>query len=201
MAGDAAGLLAALGIDRAHVVGASMGGMIAQALAIAHPERVLSLCSIMSTTGDPAVGMPTPEALEVLLSPAPRDRDGYIERQLAISKVIGSPGYPHDEERIRKRAARAFDRSFRPDGVLRQVLAIISSPDRTEDLRHLRIPTLVIHGEQDPLVALSGGLATAEAIPGSRLIKMPGMGHDLPPELWSEVVTAITGNAGVGAVR
>lgn len=195
MAEDTAGLLEGLGVDAAHVVGVSMGGMIAQALAIAHPERVLSLCSIMSTTGDPDVGQPTSEALGALLAAAPRDRDGYIERQIAISKVIGSPGFPYDEERIRKKAARAFDRSFRPDGVVRQVLAILASPDRTEGLAHVVVPTLVIHGEEDPLIALSGGLATASAVSGSHLVTIPGMGHDLPPEVWLQVVTEIAANA------
>jgi pimeloyl-ACP methyl ester carboxylesterase len=198
MAGDAAGLLEGLGFDRAHVVGVSMGGMIAQALAIAYPERVLTLCSIMSTTGDPEVGTPTPEALQVLLAPSPLDREGYIERQLAISKVIGSPGFPFDEARVTRRAGRAFDRSFRPDGVVRQVLAIVASPDRTEGLRHLETPPLVIHGEDDPLVAVSGGQATAAAVRGSRLMTIPGMGHDLPPEVWPEVVAAIASNAEVG---
>jgi pimeloyl-ACP methyl ester carboxylesterase len=198
MAGDAAGLLEGLGFDRAHIVGVSMGGMIAQALAIAYPERVRTLCSIMSTTGDPEVGTPTPEALQVLLAPSPSDRDGYIERQLAISRVIGSSGFPFDEARVRRRAGRAFDRSFRPDGVVRQVLAIVASPDRTEALGHLEIPTLVIHGEDDPLVALSGGQATAAAVKGSRLMTIPGMGHDLPPEVWPEVVAAIASNAEVG---
>ena len=201
MAGDTAGLLAGLGVDAAHVVGVSMGGMIAQALAIAHPERVLTLCSIMSTTGASDVGTPTSEALQVLLAPAPRDRDAYIERQVAIAKVIGSPGYPYDEARVRRRAGQAFDRSFRPDGVARQVLAILASPDRTEGLGHLEMPTLVIHGEADPLVALSGGLATAAAVRGSRLMTFPGMGHDLPPELWPEVVTAIADNARAGQKR
>ena len=176
-----------------------MGGMIAQALAIAHPEQVESLCSIMSTTGDTEVGTPTPEALAALLAPAPTDRDGYIERQVAIQAAIGSPGFPTDVERTKQRAGRAFDRSFRPDGVVRQVLAIVSSPDRTEALGHLSIPTLVIHGEDDPLVALSGGKATAAAIPGSRLITIPGMGHDLPKEIWPRVVSEISRNAGVGA--
>jgi pimeloyl-ACP methyl ester carboxylesterase len=198
MARDAAGLLEGLGFDRAHVVGVSMGGMIAQALATAYPERVLTLCSIMSTTGDPDVGTSTPEALQVLLVPSPRDREGYIERQLAISKVIGSPGFPFDEARVRRRAGRAFDRSFRPDGVVRQVLAILASPDRTEALGHLEIPTLVIHGEEDPLVSLSGGEATAAAVRRSRLVTIPGMGHDLPPEVWPEVLTAIAANAEVG---
>ena len=153
-----------------------MGGMIAQALAIAHPEQVESLCSIMSTTGDTEVGTPTPEALAALLAPAPTDRDGYIERQVAIQAAIGSPGFPTDVERTKQRAGRAFDRSFRPDGVVRQVLAIVSSPDRTEALGHLSIPTLVIHGEDDPLVALSGGKATAAAIPGLATNHDPGHG-------------------------
>jgi pimeloyl-ACP methyl ester carboxylesterase len=201
MAEDASGLLGALGIDRAHVVGVSMGGMIAQALAIAHPEQVESLCSIMSTTGATDVGTPTTEALRVLLAPSPTDRDRYIDRQVAIQAAIGSPGFPTDVERTKQRAGRAFDRRFRPDGVVRQVLAIVSSPDRTEALGHLSIPTLVIHGEDDALVAVSGGRATAAAMPGSRLITIPGMGHDLPKEIWPRVVNEISRNAGVGASR
>lgn len=196
MATDTAGLLTGLGIDNAHVVGVSMGGMIAQQLAISYPELVLSLCSIMST---PSLDQsePTPEAMAVLLTPPPADRDGYIERQVAIAKVIGSPGFAFDEPRIRRRAAQAFDRSFRPDGVVRQAQAIVASPDRTDGLHELAISTLVVHGDEDPLIPVSGGLATAAAVTGARLLRIPGMGHDLPTEVWPQVVAAIAANAGV----
>ncbi|MGO9343784.1 MAG: alpha/beta fold hydrolase [Acidimicrobiales bacterium] len=195
MAGDAAGLLGAVGIDAAHVVGVSMGGMIAQQLAISHPEKVLSLCSIMSMTGAPDAEPPTAEALRVLIAPPPEKRDAYIDNQVEVWKVIGSPGFPFDEGRIRRRAAAGYDRSFRPAGVGRQLLGILASPDRTEALGGVKVPTLVIHGEEDPLVRLSGGVATAAAVPGSTLVRVPGMGHDLPPEVWRQVVAAIADNA------
>lgn len=195
MAGDAAGLLGALGIGAAHVVGVSMGGMIAQQLAISHPERVLSLCSIMSMTGAPDSEPPSADALRVLIAPPPEARDEYVENQLEVWKVIGSPGFPFDEARIKSKSLAAYDRSFRPAGVGRQLLAILASPDRTAALGNLRVPTLVIHGEKDPLVRLSGGVATAAAVPGSTMMRVPGMGHDLPTEVWSDVVTAIADNA------
>jgi pimeloyl-ACP methyl ester carboxylesterase len=195
MADDAAGLLGALRIAAVHVLGVSMGGMIAQQIAISHPERVLTLCSIMSTTGNWQVGLPTPEAMEALLATPPSDRAGYVDAQVEVWKVIGSPGFPFDEKRIRDKAEAAYDRSFRPDGVGRQLSAILASPERTEALGKLRMPTLVIHGEGDSLVTPSGGVATHEAIPGSKLLMIPGMGHDLPPEVWEEVVAAVVENA------
>jgi len=195
MADDTAGLLWALGVGAAHVMGVSMGGMIAQQLVISHPELVLSLCSIMSTTGARDVGLPSPAALQVLLDKPPRTRAEYIDNEVRIWKVISSPGFPFDEERIRRKAARAFDRSFRPDGVGRQLMAIVASPDRTEALHDVGVPTVVIHGDGDPLVDPSGGVATATAVPGSRFLAIPGMGHDLPPEVWDEVTGAIAENA------
>ncbi len=186
MADDAAGLLDALGISSAHVLGASMGGMIAQSLAIRHPGRVRTLVSVMSTTGDPSVGQPHPEALELLLLPPPADREAAIEQSLKTWKVIGSPGFPLHEDRIRASAGAAYDRAFHPAGSARQIVAIVASPDRTPDLAKVEIPTLVIHGESDPLVDPSGGRATAAAVPGARLWTIPGMGHDLPPELFGE---------------
>jgi pimeloyl-ACP methyl ester carboxylesterase len=174
-----------------------MGGMIAQQLAVSHPGRVLSLCSIMSMTGSPHSEPPSDAALHVLIAPPPDTRDEYVENQVEVWKVIGSPGFPFDEPRIRSRALAAYDRSFRPAGVGRQLLAILASPDRTEALGHLSMPALVIHGEEDPLVRLSGGIATAAAIPGSTLMRVPGMGHDLPTEVWGDVVVAIAQNAGV----
>jgi pimeloyl-ACP methyl ester carboxylesterase len=184
MARDAAGLLDALNLESAHVVGASMGGMIAQALAIEHPGRVRTLTSIMSTTGDPSVGGPSQEALGVLLAPPARDRAEAIERTVSTYRVIGSPGYEFDEPALRERAGRAFDRAYDPAGVGRQLLAVLASGDRTPRLRELRVPTLVIHGADDPLVAVSGGRATAAAIPGAELLELDGMGHDLPQALW-----------------
>ena len=194
MADDAAGLLDALGIKAAHVVGVSMGGMIAQALAIHHPDRVLSLTSIMSTTGNPEVGQPRPEAIPALISPAPDDRDGFIEYQAGLFKLIGSPAYPADPERLRGLIARSYDRMNYPIGFMRQLAGVVASPDRTEALGSVQAPTLVIHGEDDPLIGVSGGEATANAVPGAKLLKIPGMGHDLPPELWPQFVDAIVEN-------
>lgn len=197
MADDAAGLLTELGIDRAHVVGASLGGMITQALAIHHHDRFLSACSIMSTTGDRTVGAPTGEAISALLRPIATSREEAIEASVAGSKVIGSPAYPADEQVLRTRAAAAYDRSYCPEGTARQLAAILASPDRTEGLHGVELPFLVLHGEADPLVTLSGGQATAEAVPGAKLITYPGMGHDLPEILWSEITDAIAANTGL----
>jgi pimeloyl-ACP methyl ester carboxylesterase len=192
MSRDTVGLLDALRLTSAHVVGASMGGMIAQSMAIDYPERVCSLTSIMSTTGDPSVGQPTAEATAVLLAPRPRDREGAIERVVANYRVIGSPGFEFDEAGLRERTARSYDRANDPAGVLRQLAAVRASGDRTAELRSLRVPTLVLHGVEDPLATLSGGLATARAIKGSELITFDGMGHDLPRELWPQIIEAIT---------
>jgi pimeloyl-ACP methyl ester carboxylesterase len=195
MADDAAALLKELGVAKAHVVGASMGGMITQALVINHADRFLSACSIMSTTGDRSVGSPTGEAMTALLRPVATTRDEAIEASLEASLVIGSPGYPADESILRQRAADAYDRSYCPEGTARQLAAILASPDRTAGLRGVRMPFLVIHGEADPLVSLSGGEATAAAVPGSKLMTIPGMGHDLPEALWGTVTDAIVANA------
>jgi pimeloyl-ACP methyl ester carboxylesterase len=201
MAADTTGLLDSLGIEKAHVVGVSMGGMIAQVVTIDHPERVLSLASIMSTTGDPNVGAPTPEAMAVLMRPPPQERDEVIGREVDTTKTIGSPGFPFDEERTRRRAAAAYDRSFYPQGVARQVAAVVSASDRTERLSHIDVPTVVIHGTADPLVTPSGGEATAKAIPGAELIMVEGMGHELPPGSWPTVVDAVVANASKAARR
>jgi pimeloyl-ACP methyl ester carboxylesterase len=195
MADDAAGLLDHLEIEAAHVVGASMGGMIAQTLAVRHPDRVLSLVSIMSTTGHRRVGQPKRALLPILLRRPVADRARNIERAVRIWRAIGSPGYPLDEERIRRVAEKSYDRSFHPAGTARQLMAIIASGDRTEALRTIRAPTLVIHGEADPLVRPSGGKATARAIPGAELMLIPGMGHDLPRALWPRIADAIVRNA------
>lgn len=195
MAQDSAGLLDALDVDRAHVVGASMGGMIAQALAIHHPDRVASVCSIMSTTGARDVGQPSQEAMTVLLRPPAATKEEYLEGSLAAAKVIGSPGFPFHEDRIRARAERSWERGYYPEGVGRQLAAILVSPDRTPALASVTAPTLVVHGDADPLVSPSGGEATAKAVPGAELLMVPGMGHDLPPEAWPTVVDAIVANA------
>jgi len=191
MARDAVGLLDALDVESAHVVGASMGGMIAQTLAIERPERIRTLTSIMSTTGDPSVGGASEEAFGVLLAPPARDRAEAIERTVATYRVIGSPAYELDEPALRERAGLSFDRGYDPAGVARQLVAILASGDRTERLRRLRLPTLVIHGTEDPLVRVSGGRATATAIPGAELLELDGMGHDLPRALWPEIVDRI----------
>jgi pimeloyl-ACP methyl ester carboxylesterase len=191
MAVDGIGVLDALGIERAHVVGASMGGMIAQCIAIAYPQRVISLTSIMSTTGDADVGQPSPEVLPMLLAPPVTERDAVIAQSVAGSKVIGSPEH-FDEDEATERAAAAFDRCYYPRGVGNQLLAIVSSPSRSDDLARLDIPTVVIHGTDDPLVDPSGGERTAAVIPGAELIMLEGMGHDLPKYYWPQVIEAIT---------
>jgi pimeloyl-ACP methyl ester carboxylesterase len=195
MANDSAGLLDALGIERAHVVGASMGGMIAQLLALRYPERVLSLCSIMSTTGERAVGQPLEAGLAVLFTPPPAERDAYADYYVQMARGIGSPRYPAEEDELRRRAVELRDRAFDPTGIGRQLVAILASPDRTERLRELRVPTLVIHGEDDPLVTVSGGYATARAVPDAELVVIEGMGHDLPRQLWPRLADAIASNA------
>ena len=195
MTEDSVGLLDHLEIDAAHVAGASMGGMIAQTMAIRHPDRVLSVCSIMSTTGDPTVGQAQPEAVAVLLTPVPPDRDSYVEFHIKAFKTIGSPGFPFDEEFLRWRAEATYDRSYYPDGFKRQLLAIIASGDRTKALAQVSVPTVVIHGTDDPLITVSGGEATARAIPGAELVLIGGMGHDLPSGAWQQIIDAIVGNA------
>jgi pimeloyl-ACP methyl ester carboxylesterase len=194
MAADTAGLLGALGIESAHVVGASMGGMIAQTMAIEHPARLRSLTSIMSTTGNAEVSQPSPEAGQVLLAPPAKTREEVLERAVATSRVIGSPGFELDEAEVRERAGLAFDRAYDPPGLARQLLAVWASGDRTERLAAVRAPTLVIHGAQDPLTPLAAGRATAAAIPGARLEVIDGMGHDLPRELWPRIVDLISGH-------
>jgi pimeloyl-ACP methyl ester carboxylesterase len=200
MAADTAGLLEFLRVEAAHLVGASLGGMVAQTLAIEHPERVLSLTSMMSTTGEREVGQPHPEAIPNLLTRPPADREGMAEFAVGTFRVIGSPGFEADEEALRARARASFDRGFNPDGTGRQLMAVMASGDRTEALRKLDVPTLVIHGTDDALIDVSGGKATAAAIPGARLELIEGMGHDLPRALWPQLVGWIVENAaGAGA--
>lgn len=192
MAADGIGLLDQLDIARAHVVGASMGGMIVQTMAIEHPDRLLSMTSIMSTVGDPEYGGSDPDAIEVLLTPPPADREGVITRSLDMA-VWSSKRY-FDAEATQRMAAFHYDRSFYPSGAPRQLAAIYASGDRSEALRSVRVPTLVIHGLDDTLIKPSGGRRTAELIPGAHLLEVADMGHDLPEPLWPMLTAAITGH-------
>jgi pimeloyl-ACP methyl ester carboxylesterase len=195
MAEDASELLARLELAPAHVIGASMGGMIAQTLAARHPERVRSLVSIMSNTGNRFGGQPSPRLYPVLLRRAPRERDAFIRHMEGVFAAIGSRGLPRDPEDIRTLAGVSYDRDHDPGGPPRQLAAIIASGDRTAELRGIHKPTLVIHGSADPLVAPSGGRATARAIPGARLLSIEKMGHDLPRVLWPQLIEAIAEHA------
>lgn len=199
LAADAAGLLAHLGIERAPVVGASMGGMIAQLMAINHPERVGSLVSIMSTTGSRRVGNPTPGMLRRLLRRPAADREGYIAEMIETLQAIGSRTYRADPAQLRRLVEESYERGYHPAGTARQLAAINSGANRTAQLRTLRIPATVIHGLEDPLITPSGGRATARAIPGSSLLMLAGMGHDLPRPLWPLIVAAIVHTAAAGA--
>ncbi len=193
MADDAVGLLDALGIEKAHICGASMGGMIVQEIAINHPSRVLSLTSIMSTTGAPGLPPAKPQAMQILMKPAPQEREASIEASIEAGRVLyGS--FPYDEEKARKLAGINYDRSFYPQGMGRQMLAIMASGDRTEKLASVKVPTLVMHGKDDPLVLVECGIATSEAIPGSELLLIEKMGHSTPPEAWPQIVNAIVSN-------
>lgn len=197
MAGDGFAVLDEIGIERAHVAGMSMGGMIVQRMTIDRPERVLSMTSIMSTTGAPNVGGATPEAGRVLVTAAPEDRAGYIEHTVASRRVTSGAHFSADYWRTQ--AGRLYDRMFHPAGSAFQLAAVAADGDRTADLAAVAIPSLVIHGRMDPLIALSGGEATAAAIDGSRLVVIDEMGHDLPPEIWDRVAAAIATVAGLDA--
>lgn len=184
MADDAAGLLDALDIPNAHIVGASMGGFIGQTLAIRHPDRVRSLTLVMTSTGSRRVGQASPRILRRMATRAPApNREAAIAESVATYRLIGSPDHL-DEDLVRELAGRSYDRAYDPAGTQRQLAAIVSQPNRTRDLRRIRVPTLVVHGLDDPLVAASGGLAIARAIPGATFIGHEGMGHDLPRTLW-----------------
>ncbi|MBB4662317.1 alpha/beta fold hydrolase [Conexibacter arvalis] len=191
MAADTAGLLDALGLDSAHVAGASMGGMIAQTLAAEHPRRVRSLVSIMSNTGSRWHGQPALKTYPVLLKRPARDLDAYLAQQVLVHGAVGSPGLPADDPLFLEIARRSYGRNPDLTGTGRQLAAILASGDRTRQLHRISAPTLVIHGDRDRMIALSGGRATARAIPGAELHVIPGMGHDLPRENWPEVIDSI----------
>lgn len=201
LAEDAFGLLDHLGIQQANLTGVSMGGMIAQTMAIAHPERVLSMTSIMSSTGKRTVGWQSPKVIPAMLASAGRTRDSYIARSLRTQRIIGSPAFPSDQENQRLRAQETYDRGWIASGVARHMLAVLTQPDRTESLGTLDLPVTIIHGSADPLVHKSGGKATADAIPDAELITIDGKGHDLPAQLYDTYVDAIAGTATRASTR
>jgi pimeloyl-ACP methyl ester carboxylesterase len=192
MANDAVGLLDALDIEKAHICGMSMGGMIAQTIAINHPKRVLSLISIYSRTGDPEEPQPKPEAMEFLLTPPPEERDAFIECHMKLFNTISGPGFPYDQEWLRKSVANSYERSFCPQGAARQFVSMMAQKNRKPALESLSTPTLVIHGSDDPLIRVECGKSTAAAIPGAKLMIIEGMGHDLPHGgAWPQIIDAI----------
>ena len=195
MAADGIGVLDHLGIEWAHVVGASMGGMIAQMLVAEHPDRVLSLASIMSNTGSRWKGMPGLRVYPMMLRRPPRDRTQATDRAIDAFRLIGSPGFPFDEDEMRRLADLSYERGHDPAGTGRQLMAILAGGDRTRKLRTIRVPTVVIHGTKDRMVRPSGGRATAAAIPGAQLVWIRGMGHDLPRAAWDRMLDAIATNA------
>lgn len=195
MADDAVGLLHALGIAKAHVCGASMGGMIAQVIAYRHAKQVLSLTSIMSTTGNPGIPQGKPDALAAVLAPPPEERGAYIEHNMNVWRAIWSPGFPFEEGRARTFLEKSYDRSCYPQGMARQNMAILANGDRSPQLSSIRVPTLVIHGADDPLIPVEGGRDTARVVPGARLVVINGMGHDMPKGVWAEMVDAISKHA------
>ncbi|MCR6734943.1 MAG: alpha/beta fold hydrolase [Afipia sp.] len=200
MANDVAGLLDTLGVNAAHIVGASMGGAIAQELAMQHPGRVLSLTSIMATTGNPKLPNPTHEAMAILLAPPPKTKEEYMARFPATWKVLRGGSFPLDEAKDRERAERTYARGLNPAGVGRQLRAILASGSRKERLASVKAPTLVIHGTIDPLVKVEAGKDTAASIPGAKLLLIDGMGHALPIPMWPTIIGAIAEHA-QGAAR
>ena len=202
MAADAVRLMDALKLENAHVCGLSMGGMIAQVMALEYPQRVTSLISMESSTGDPTLPSADPQAMEAMLSPPPQDRAGYIQHAVEVFRAFSGGSDKFDETLEKELSANAYDRSFYPAGFVRQLAAILASGDRTESLASVTAPTLVIHGANDPLVPLAHGRATARAIPGAKLLVIEGLGHGIAyPTLWDEIVDAITQHTSTAASR
>ena len=195
MAADTVGLLDALKIDSAHIVGVSMGGMIAQTIAIHHPERIRTLTSIMSSTGDPKLPPPKPKAASILVTTPPADRAKYIEYSVELCRILHSTKFRFDEAYIRDRSGCAYDRSYYPAGTARQLAAILASGSRKEALKLVNVPTLIIHGDADPLIPVECGIDTANTIPGAELLIIEGMGHSIPFEVAPKVIRTITRHA------
>jgi len=192
MAEDSVGLLDALGIEKVHICGISMGGLVAQVISYRHPKHVLSLTSIMSSTGNPDLPKGKPDAIAAVVAPAPEEREAYVEHNVNIWRRIWSPGFPFEERRVRTVIEKSYDRSYYPQGIARQYTAILASGDRRPLLSSIKIPALVIHGADDPLIPVEGGKDTARVIPGASLLIINGMGHDMPKGVWAEIVDAIS---------
>ena len=192
MAADAVGLLNALDIQKAHICGSSMGGEIAQIISYRYPEHVLSLTSIMSSTGNPKLPQMKPEVLAAVFKPVPGEREAYIEHNVNLWRTLWSPGFPFDEKRLRRVLAEGYDRSYYPPGMIRQSLAVLKNGYRKSSIASIKAPTLVIHGDGDPLMAVEGGKETAQLIPGAKLLIINGMGHDMPKEAWPKIIDAIS---------
>ncbi|NTV13304.1 MAG: alpha/beta hydrolase [Desulfobulbaceae bacterium] len=194
MADDAVALLDALGLDKAHICGASVGGMIAQVISYRHPERVLSLTSIMSSTGNPELPQIKPEILAEVYKPVPDGREAYIEHNVNMWRKLWSPGFPFDEGRLRTLMAESYDRSYYPQGMARQSAAALVHGYRKSSIASIKTPTLVIHGDKDPFMSVEGGRETAQLIPGATLLIIDGMGHDMPKEVWPTIIDAMSSN-------
>jgi pimeloyl-ACP methyl ester carboxylesterase len=194
MADDAVGLLDFLKIEEAHILGASLGSMIAQVVAYRHPSRVSSLILIMGTTSNPDLPEGKPETIQLLMTPMPAERESYIEESVKRGKVLYGSGFPYDEELRRKLAEEAYDRCYYPDGQARQLVAGLVNGDRRDRIKKINVPTLVIHGEEDPLFSVECGIDLSENIPGAKLLIINGMGHSLPPETWPEIINAVVNN-------
>lgn len=192
MADDCVGLLDALQIEKAHICGASMGGMIAQVVACRHPGRTLSLTSIMSNTGNPQTTQGNPEAIQAAVAPPPTERNAYVAHNLRVWKKIWSAGFPFEEERARAFLEKSYDRAYCPDGAVRQNLALLARGDRRPALSALKTPTLIIHGSADPLIPIEAGRETAQVIPNAKFLAIDGMGHDLPTGAWPQIIAAIS---------
>jgi len=192
MADDAVGLLDALGIGKAHICGASVGGMIAQVISYRYPERVLSLTSIMSSTGNPELPQISPDVLAEVYKPVPDEREAFIEHQANMWRKLWSPGFPFDEKRLRTLMAESYDRSYYPQGMARQSAAVLAHGYRRSSIESIKAPTLVIHGDRDPFMPLEGGRETAHLIQGAKLLIIKGMGHDMPKEVWREITDAVS---------